>query len=318
MTSSGTRWGLFLLAVAIAATVLLAAGPSLRPWAERSPASVTGTAPPSIGVGADEAPVREPGTGLSAPPAVASGEAGQLAVSLVSTDPAGRPVPGVVVEVVAADSEPETAAVLATGSTDESGALSLRLDRGAYRARCRHSDWHGDAAEFDVPAERPVPLRMMRGIRLRVRVEDAATRRPLSGAVVREIMLGWGQAATTDAEGIADLGAIHGTWARVLAGCEGYLSEAEWANGLAKGSTKSPLVLRLAAARPLEIDVLREGTREPEVGAAIYVRHVNGRAEGLTDVEGRCRLEAALAEPDVSVRATTRDGREGVVEILGA
>jgi hypothetical protein len=238
-------------------------------------------------------------------------------VRLLAKDPSGRGVEGVAVDVVVDGPSWSQAPTRAQGTTDAAGVVEVGLEAGTWRARTRHATWTGDADAFVVPAAGDVLLRMMAGPRLRVLVLDAVDGKPIAGAWARETEFGAGRRAVAGADGIADLGAIHGSWARVEAGADGHLSRGEWATKWAWREKDEPLVVRVTPARPLEVRVVRERTRVPEAGAEVRVSDGAGFAEAFTDAQGVVRFAAAMPAGHVRVSARTSDDREGEEEIEG-
>jgi uncharacterized GH25 family protein len=237
-------------------------------------------------------------------------------VTLVVRTAQDEPVEGVALDVLDDGSEWDDPVVLATVATDGAGRASVLVKPGDRRVRARHARFLSDVVHFTAPRDEPVVVPLWVGVPLRVLVTDLDDK-PIAGARVRERELSQGAAFTTGADGIADLGAVHGTWAGLLVDAPGHLPKFAWANEAWKRDPGTPLKVRVVRAGPLVVRVLRDQTHVPEPGASIWVRHDRGDARGTTDASGIVRFDAAVAAPSVEIRVTTPDDRTGTLEING-
>ena len=272
----------------------------------------------------------EPGRGIepAAPPVLqARGSAGAPEsptdasvaavsdVALVARDVRGEPVAGVALDVLDDRSDWDAPTVLASGTTDDAGKVLLRLGPGPCRVRARHARFHADVVRFVAPTAVPVLVPLFVGVPLRVLVTKGDGK-PITGARVREIEVGQGATFTTGADGIADLGAVHGTWSGVTVDAVGFLERFEWATSAWKRDATRPLEVRLVRAGPLVVRVRREGDGRPEPGASVWVRHGGGDARGTTDASGIVRFDAAAAPPSVELLVTSVNGRHAAMQVV--
>jgi hypothetical protein len=252
------------------------------------------------------------GPGAPAPPGAPTSHR----VSIVARDVAGEPVPDVVVQLRPEDGRDRATPPTAEATTDATGVAVVSLPPGEYRVGTRHSRLHGEIARLEVPREERAVLEMVVGVPLRVRVRDAADRRPLADATVSLVEFGQGVSVRTGADGVADLGAIHGTWEAAIVKRRGYLPRFEWLTGAWK--RRDGLVdVPLKAAGPLTVRVSRPDAT-PEPGASVWVSHSGGDARGTADETGTVHFTEGSAPPAFVVRATAVDQRRGETRVEGS